>query len=77
MSIGMRGPPIPVHHRGGAVKAACHEWSQGTAGSVGKSSGINRLTEMPTLWRVCLRRRRHPLLVLSRGAFGSEVRILR
>jgi hypothetical protein len=37
---------------------ACYEWLQGTAGGVGESSGIDRLTDVPEFGRVLHRRKR-------------------
>ena len=55
-SLTKRHSTSPIHHRGEAVNVACYEWSQGTAGGVGESSGINRLTDVPKFRRVRHRR---------------------
>jgi hypothetical protein len=64
----------PVHHRGGAVKVACYEWLQGTAGGVGESSGINRLTDVPKFRRVRHRRRSFTRVLRSEILRSSPIK---
>src|SRR5215211_8090972 len=40
-----------------SLALACYEWLQGTAGGVGESSGIDRLTDVPGFRRVRHRRK--------------------
>ena len=53
---------------------ACYKWLQGTAGGVGESSGIDRLTDVPGFRRVRRRRQNFAQVPRSRILRSSAKR---